>query len=158
MSYIQAVLFSRWQRGIKQILADSSCLQTEETIPDYIMYLEKTGQFNILREPGHSDNLLAKPEKLYLGNANMAYVLSEDGIIDNGNLRETNFLSWTKVGHTVTASRISYFEIDGITFEVGGKNKRGVQLKGADTGYIVKDDIEYGMGNIIPIWMFGFLY
>lgn len=88
------------------------------------MYLEKSRLFNILRELGHSDNLLAKPEKLYLGNANMAYVLSEDGI----------------------------------TFEVGGKNKRGVQLKGADTGYIVKDDIEYGMGNIIPIWMFGFLY
>lgn len=92
------------------------------------------------------------------GGQNMAYVLSEDGIIDNGNLRETHFLSWTKVGHTVTVSRISYFEIDGITFEVGSKNKKGVQLKGADTGYIVKDDIEYGMGNVIPIWMFGFLY
>ena len=27
-----------------------------------------------------------------------------------------------------------------------------------ENAYIVKDDIEYGMRNVIPLWTFGFLY
>lgn len=69
---------------------------SRNSVPDYISYLETTGMFNALRESGHSDNLLAKSEKLYLGNSNIAYSLSEDGIIDDGNMRGTNFLAWTK--------------------------------------------------------------
>lgn len=127
-------------------------------IPDYIDYLEKTGMFNALREPGHSDNLLSKTEKLYLGNSNIAWSLSEDGIVDEGNMRETNFLAWTKQVCNVTASKISDFEIDGKTFEVGGKSKKGKQIKDADVGYLVKDNLEYASGHSIPIWMFGFIY
>jgi len=56
------------------------------------------------------------------------------------------------------ARKISDFEIKGITFEVGGKNKNGAQIKDARTGYLVKDNLEYAFGNSIPIWMFGFLY
>ena len=31
-------------------------------------------------------------------------------------------------------------------------------LLAATKAYIVKDDIEYGFGNTIPLWHFGFLY
>ena len=127
-------------------------------IPDYIAYLEKSGLFNALRETGHSDNLLAKAEKLFLGNSNIAYCVSEDGIINEGNMRETNFLVWTKKVHTVTSSKLSDFEIDGITFEVGGKRKKRKQIKDAEVGYLVKDNLEFASGNSIPIWMFGFIY
>ena len=131
---------------------------SRNTVPDYISYLEASGLFNALREPGHSDNLLTKIEKLYLGNSNIAYSLSEDGRIDDGSMRETNFLSWTKQVCTPTSSKISDFEIDGITFEVGGKGKKGGQIKDAETGYLVKDNLEYASGHSVPIWMFGFLY
>ena len=131
---------------------------SRNTVPDYISYLEASGLFNALREPGHSDNLLTKIEKLYLGNSNIAYSLSEDGRIDDGSMRETNFLAWTKQICTPTSSKISDFEIDGITFEVGGKSKKGGQIKGAEVGYLVKDNLEYASGHSIPIWMFGFLY
>jgi hypothetical protein len=131
---------------------------SRNTVPDYISYLEASGLFNALREPGHSNNLLAKIEKLYLGNSNIAYSLSEDGRIEGGNMRETNFLAWTKQVCTPTSSKISDFEIDGITFEVGGKNKKGGQIKEAEVGYLVKDNLEYASGHSIPIWMFGFLY
>jgi len=131
---------------------------SRNSVPDYIGYLETSGLFNALREPGHSDNLLAKIEKLYLGNSNIAYSLSEDGRIDDGNMRETNFLAWTRQVCTPTSSKISDFEIDGITFEVGGKNKKGGQVKDADVAYLVKDDLEYASGHSVPIWMFGFLY
>ena len=131
---------------------------SRNSVPDYISYLETSGMFNALRESGHSDHLLSKPEKLYLGNSNIAYSLSEDGIIDEGNMRETNFLAWARQVCTPVSSKISDFEIDGITFEVGGKNKKAGQIKDAQTGYLVKDNLEYASGQSIPIWMFGFLY
>lgn len=131
---------------------------SRNTVPDHIGYLEASGLFNALREPGHSDNLLSKIEKLYLGNSNIAYALSEDGRIDDGNMRETNFLAWTKQVCKPTSSKISDFEINGITFEVGGKGKKGGQIRDAEVGYLVKDNLEYASGRSIPIWMFGFLY
>ena len=63
-----------------------------------------------------------------------------------------------KQKHSVYSSKISDFEVDGITFEVGGRNKSGKQLKEADKGYIVKENIEYAAGKNVPIWMFGFIY
>ena len=54
------------------------------------------------------------------------------------------------------SSRISDFEIDGNIFEVGGKKKK--QIQDAAQGYVVKDDIETGYGNIIPLWQFGLTY
>ena len=131
---------------------------SRNSIPDYISYLEKSGLFAALHEPGHSDNLLAKPEKLYLGNSNIASALSEDGIVDDGTMRETNFLAWTSQKHKVTSSKISDFEIDGITFEVGGRKKGGKQIQDAEVGYIVKDNLEFASGRSLPIWMFGFIY
>ena len=59
----------------------------------------------------------------------------------------------------VTVSPISDFLIDGkYTFEVGGKKKKQNQRQNIENGYVVKDDIETGYGNIIPLWMFGMLY
>lgn len=51
------------------------------------------------------------------------------------------------------------FFIDGrYTFEVGGRNKGKQQINGLSDAYIVADDIEYGINNKIPLWLFGFLY
>ena len=130
---------------------------SRNTLPDYIDYLEKSGLFNALREKSTGDGLLQKPEKLYLDNSNIIYALGLDKS-DDGTIRETMFLSWTRQMYAVYSSKISDFEIDGITFEVGGRNKTGRQIKSAERGFVVKDDIEYAVGNTIPIWMFGFLY
>jgi len=126
-------------------------------IPEYLLYLSRTGLFNILRDKSNSDSLLLKVEKLYLNNANIAYALS-GSYPDAGTLRETVFLSLMQEKFNVTSSKVSDFEIDGVTFEVGGKSKTGRQLKEASSGYIVKDDIEYAYGMSIPLWMFGFIY
>lgn len=126
-------------------------------LPDYISYIESSGIFNSLKEKGSSDAILHKIEKLYLNNSNIAYAISGSNP-DKGNIRETMFLAWMRENHNVTSSKISDFEIDGVTFEVGGKNKTGRQVKEADVAFLVKDDIEYAFGNSIPIWMFGFVY
>lgn len=126
-------------------------------LPEYIDYLEKARLFNGLKEKGANDSIIQKVEKLYLNNSNIAYAIS-DTKPDEGTVRETLFLTWMRETHNVTASKISDFEIDDITFEVGGKNKKGRQVKNADIAYLVKDGIEYVVGNSIPIWMFGFVY
>lgn len=126
-------------------------------LPEYIEYLNSSQLFNSLTEKGTGDAILQKTEKLYLNNSNIAYAIS-DTTPDEGSIRETLFLTWMKETHKVTSSKISDFEIDGITFEVGGKHKTGRQVKDAEVAYLVKDNIEYATGNTIPIWMFGFNY
>ena len=42
--------------------------------------------------------------------------------------------------------------------KTGGKSKDGKQIAGEQTAFIASDDIEYAVGNKIPLWAFGFLY
>lgn len=130
---------------------------SRNTLPDYVSYLEKAGVINLLREKAKGLKLLEKVEKIYLNNPNMAYAISET-VPDIGSIRETVFFAWMRVGYFVTSSPVSDFEIEGKTFEVGGKNKTRQQIKDVAEGYVVKDDEEYVFQNIIPLWMFGFVY
>ena len=41
--------------------------------------------------------------------------------------------------------------------EVGGQGKCFGQIAGFDNQYVVADDLEYGVGNKVPLWQFGFL-
>ena len=85
------------------------------------------------------------------------YALAENKS-DIGNIRETFFLSQMKVYNDVVSSEKSDFRIGNFTFEVGGQGKQQKQIKGIENAYIVKDNIEYGYKNIIPLWHFGFNY
>lgn len=130
---------------------------SKNRIPDYLNYLEAAGMVGQLRDDTSGLRALGKVEKVYLDNSNLMYALS-GGEPNIGNVRETFFYNQTRVRNKVTASKISDFVIDGITFEVGGKGKGQKQITDATEGYVVKDDIEYGFGNIIPLWQFGLNY
>lgn len=43
-------------------------------------------------------------------------------------------------------------------FEVGGLGKSFEQIKDAPNGFLALDNMETGVGNRIPLWMFGLLY
>lgn len=45
-----------------------------------------------------------------------------------------------------------------LTLEVGGKNKASSQVSHLDKYLIVADNIEYSIGNKVPIWLLFFLY
>ena len=45
-----------------------------------------------------------------------------------------------------------------MSFEIGGKKKGQKQIESVEKGFVVKDDIEYGFANIIPLWAFGLNY
>lgn len=44
------------------------------------------------------------------------------------------------------------------TFEMGGQGKKQKQIKDVENAFVVKDDIEYGALNVVPLWQFGLLY
>lgn len=61
-------------------------------------------------------------------------------------------------GLKVSAPVEGDFFIDGLTIEVGGKNKNSSQVKHLENFLIASNDIEIGNAKKIPIWLFGFLY
>jgi len=130
---------------------------SRNVLPDYFLYMEQAGMIGQLRDDTGGIRGVGKVEKVYLDNTNMAYLLGSE-TTDVGNIRETFFYNQMRVVSDVISSRISDFEIDGKTFEVGGKNKGKKQITDAKEGYVVKDDIEFGSGNIIPLWAFGLMY
>lgn len=130
---------------------------SRNVLPDYFLYMEQAGMIGQLRDDTGGIRGIGKVEKVYLDNTNMAYLLGGEAT-DIGNIRETFFYNQMRVVSDVISSRISDFEIDGKTFEVGGKKKGKKQLVDAIEGYVVKDDIEFGSGNIIPLWAFGLMY
>ena len=127
------------------------------SLPQYLEYLEKAELVCTLKMKANGDAALRKMDKLYLDNPNMMYSLSETEP-NIGNVRETMFLCWMRRSHTVMESPVSDFEIEGRTFEVGGRKKGKKQIADVTDGYIVADDIEYAFQNKIPLWMFGFIY
>lgn len=163
------VAVSRKLKDLMQVIADSvpfkpnlSTLATvikadRNKLPDYLELMDRAGLIAQLREHTQGIRRLGKVEKIYLDNTNLANALASTNP-DIGNLRETFFLNQTRVNHTVSNSPISDFLIEGKTFEIGGRKKGQKQIESADEGYIVKDDIETGFGNIVPLWMFGMQY
>jgi hypothetical protein len=130
---------------------------SKNNIADYFYYIERAGMIAQLREKTDSFLLVGKVEKVYLDNTNLAYCLSGKNP-DTGNLRETFFLNQMKINNQVYRSEKGDFNINNLTFEVGGKNKTQKQIEGLKNAYIVKDDIEYGYHNVIPLWAFGLNY
>ena len=47
---------------------------------------------------------------------------------------------------------------DRYIFEIGGQIKDKKQVNKLKNAYIVCDEIERGIGNKIPLWLFGLLY
>lgn len=127
------------------------------TVADLAYYMDKARLTMSLRHQDDGMKNYGKPEKLYLGNTNLVYALSE-GKPEVGNLRETFFLSQMQVNQEVYASKAADFLINGKTFEVGGKSKSKKQIAEVKDAFVVKDDIEYGYENTIPLWHFGMGY
>lgn len=130
---------------------------SRNVLPDYFLYMEQAGMIGQLRDDTGGIRGIGKVDKVYLDNTSLAYILGGTAT-DIGNIRETFFYNQMRVTTDVISSRISDFQIDGRTFEVGGKNKGKRQISDASDGYVVKDDIEFGSGNTIPLWAFGLTY
>lgn len=143
-------------KPVMQKLADVTGISRND-IPDYLIYMERAGMISQLRNATGGLRGLGKVEKLYLDNTNLIYALAPEHA-DIGNVRETFFMNQTRVCNDVRSSDISDFEIGNKVFEIGGRKKGQKQIENASDGYIVKDDLESGYANVIPLWAFGLNY
>jgi hypothetical protein len=128
------------------------------TLKQYLGYLTDADLIILLQQSGKGVNCLSKPEKIYLNNPNLMFTLSGDEA-DKGNIRETFFANQLSRVGQINASPITDFLFENeYSFEIGGKYKKRKQISKLDNAFIVKDYLEIGLDNNIPLWLFGFLY
>ena len=126
-------------------------------VQDYLLYIERAGMIAQLRDAVGGIRGLGKTENVYLDNTNLVYVLAPQRA-DIGNVRETFFMNQLRVVSDVMCSSVSDFFAEGRTFEIGGRKKGKKQIAGVENGFVVKDDIETGFANVLPLWAFGLMY
>jgi predicted AAA+ superfamily ATPase len=127
------------------------------TLLRYLYYLDQSGILSILTREGKGIQLLRKPDKIYLNNTNLFHALQLSKY-EIGTIRETFINSMLREVTTLSYTGKGDFLADDITIEVGGKNKSGSKIRDLNNTVIAKDDIEIGIGNEIPLWLFGFSY
>lgn len=148
----QSVPFKPNISSIAQMLSVS-----RNSVADYCLYIEEAGLIAQLRDDTGGIRGLGKVNKIYLDNTNLIYNLGVSNP-NIGNVRETFFFNQMRINHDVIASAAADFKIDDVTFEVGGKTKKQKQIKDIPNSFVVKDDIEIGYKNVIPLWQFGLEY
>lgn len=118
--------------------------------------LDRAGIIRQIFSKTSSPKGLAKPQKILLNNSTLMMALDSPKI---GAERKATFASFLSVGHVVGFAKDGDFIIDSrYLFEIGGKGKGFAQIRDIPDSFVVADDVEFGFGNKIPLWLFGFLY
>lgn len=123
------------------------------TVLNYLRYLKNARLINLLFSNG-TNGVLQKPDHVYLQNTNLMHIVAPDNI-NNANLRMTFFYNQVGYQNRVTSSSKYDFKVnDQFHFSVGGK----YTLAKGENCFAAADMLETGEGNVIPLWLFGFLY
>lgn len=130
---------------------------TRDVVIRLLYLMEKAGLLMLVNKESNSYKTLSRPDKIYLNNTNQMYALT--GKVNEGTLRETFFVNQFRQAHKVLLPIKGDYLVDELyTFEVGGAGKSFKQIKDIPNSYLALDEIEFGAGNTIPLWLFGFLY
>lgn len=120
-------------------------------------WLEKAALVNLASVEVRNLKALGKPDKILMNNTNLMFALSSH--VDTGTMRETFFYHQLSCVHEILLAKRGDFMVERKhLFEVGGKSKTFEQISDEPNSYLAVDDIETGMFNRIPLWMFGLLY
>jgi uncharacterized protein len=123
-----------------------------------LQLLNKATLVHTLYKQSKSISSLNKPDKIWMGNTNLMYAISGNQV-EKGTLRETFFIqNMPKVYQLSIPENGDILVNNQYLFEIGGKNKTTKQIQGKENAYVVRDDIEIGVFNTIPLWLFGFQY
>lgn len=119
--------------------------------------LDKAQILALLTSKAKNYKFLYKPDKIFLGNPNLMHTLCP--LVNKGNERETFFNCQLRVKHDVKHPLKGDFLVDNkYLFEVGGRKKSFEQIADIPDSFLAVDDTEVGLGNRIPLWMFGLIY
>lgn len=128
------------------------------TVLSYLSNMQRAELLNLLYSDNKSVTKMQKPDKVYIQNANLLCMLSND--VKIGTLRECFVVNQLSAKHTVEyAKEHGDFRVDGkYTFEVGGADKKFTQIADIPDSYILADSLTYPIGNKLPIWLVGLIY
>jgi len=124
------------------------------TVMNYIKYLKEARLLNLLYL---QDELFPKkPDKVYLQNTNLMYAINPFNV-HTQDLRETFLYNNLQRDNKVNeSSENAHFLVEKkYNISVYGKDDNFVNRAGQ---YYAVDMLEVGQGNMIPLWLFGFLY
>lgn len=129
------------------------------TLLAYLQHLDRAKLIHLLYSDNDSIKKLQKPDKIYMENTNLLYALTLKEV-NKGTLREVFMVNQLSYSHCIEyCSRNADYTVDNkYVIEVGGKSKDGKQIAASDNAFIAAGDIDYSVGNKIPLWAFGFLY
>jgi len=124
------------------------------TIMNYIKYLKDARLLNTLYSEG--DEYPKKPNQVYVHNTNLMYAVNPENV-DKLSERKTFFYNALHAQHKVNACKFNLdFCIDHqYHFKCNDNTESGKQYSKA---IFAADEIEIGNKNVIPLWLFGFLY
>lgn len=142
--------------NISQLSVD--CEISRATVTNYLEYLKSARLINMLYKEG--GEFPKKPDQVYMHNTNLMYLFKMSAV-DDQDIRETFFYNQvhhsdsklnkgTKNGMFVIETNIGKYK-----FKVEGKKVRG---KNNSELYYAVDTVLVGEKNMIPLWLFGFLY
>ena len=130
-------------------------IRDDRTLKEYLAMLDSAGLIRLLMKNELAIKNMDKADKIYLENTNLMYLNNPD----MGNVRETFFANQLGNITEIYSGKNGDFMVgNNFTFEIGGAKKGFEQIKDMPNSYIAADDIEVGVGNKIPLWLFGFLY
>lgn len=142
--------------NISQLSID--CEISRATVTNYLEYLRSARLINMLYKEG--EEYPKKPDLVYMHNTNLMFPLKKSDVSDQ-DLRETFF--YNQLHHSDSKLRKG---AKGGTFIVEYDDTiYKFKIEGQKTRSKNKSDLLYAVGNlktgdknIIPLWLFGFLY
>jgi uncharacterized protein len=139
--------------NISQLSADIEI--SRATVMNYLKYLKDARLIDTLYPVGEA--FPKKPSKIYLHNTNLMYVLQDKLKVDKQALCETFFYNSAHRDNKVNQGKKSaQFTLNGTELfqicngKLTGKNNPAI--------WYAMDKLDTGSENVIPLWLFGFLY
>ena len=126
------------------------------TVMNYIKYLTDARLLNLIYPVG--EDFPKKPARVMLHNSNLLYAIYPIQV-DRQEAMETFFVNSLWKDHKVnTGGRDCHFLVDGsLKFKITDAHAVGKQRTQPDV-YYTRYNTEVGKGNLIPLWLMGFLY
>lgn len=130
------------------------------TMVSYLNYLAEADLIRNLFYDTSGMTRMKKPDKIFPENTNLQYAFHYK-MPEIKSIHETFLANQLSYNRTLTVSENGGLktEDDKIFFAgaISSDRKEGFSLN-PENNYFASDNIEYGVGNNIPIWLFGFLY
>jgi len=139
------------------------------TVLEYLQLLQRANLIQLLSNDGKGVSTLSKPDKIYLDNTNLVYVLAPNSA-EIGTVRETFFFNQLNYLRSRSLSFqpevvlpkksdfIYRYQGDQYIFEVGGPNKTADQIGRDPNHFTVVDAKSSSTPHRVPLWLFGFMY